>query len=1110
MGKRAKHKRPGGLFVAVCLIASISLALADDHEKVFTFEGAGSNHQLGRSVSGAGDVNGDGYDDVIVGTRIVAPGNSVDAGQAKVYSGEDGSVLLTLDGLKVGDGFGFSVSGAGDVNKDGYDDVIVGAPYFKDPLSGDQVGAAYVFSGVDRKIIHTMEGSDWRFGHSVSGAGDVNKDGYDDFIVGAPYEENNDGVVRVYSGKDKSLLDDVSTGGRCGWSVSGAGDVNKDGWVDYIVGAPRSNGDTTTQTGSAHVISGYDGEILHTVDGLRSYDHLGTSVSGAGDVNADGYDDFIVGAPDEDANGPGSGTAQVFSGKDGKLIRLFEGDTDNQNLGRSVCGVGDVDDDGYDDVMAGAPGTGTGMARVFSGKTWSTLYTWFGDGAGDRFGPSVSCAGDVNGDGVNDLIVGAWRDDNEGTDSGCAFVFASDPLTGTLTIDSGKEFTADTSVTLSLTWDDPITEMRLRAAGGTWSAWSDTAATKSWSLPRLDGDGQKTVQAQFRDDDGVVSEIVEGSIKLDQTEPKGELAIERGLEWTNSPVAHLELNWSDGQGSGVTHVRVRNQDGDWSDWVAVGTYVEWTLPPGDGLKIVHVEFKDAVGNVSDPVSDSISLDQTPPTGELNIEGGAEWVGTPEVTLEFTWEDAGSGVDDVQVRREGDSWDDWASAAATLPWTLATGDGWKTLEARLRDEVGNISETFSDIIGLDETPPDISIEINEGANFTATQVVRVAIEVDDHGGSGPAETRFRHGSTAVYWEDWVPFESVHTWNLTVGDGVKEVDVKVRDIVGNVSELARDSISLDQTPPVIEGFTVNLDRPYILPGERLELHVFAEDNRGGSGVGDCRVSLDDGESWSEWSPVVGSYADIARSDAEGLLPACIMVRDKVENESEVSEPRWIYLVEGEQPYLGAGAKFAGGVCNGLDVDALALDLVGGDILTVQVKGKALTKGVPLDLALDLVRPDGERLLLGRYPKDAKKVSIKGYEIPETGRYLLVVRREPTCDAEEGTYRLKAKVKQAKPNKKGKGEFTGTEILFDAVADSTLKAALKGEGLTPVRVTLVGPEGAVSFEAKGKNGKVAIKPVVLDAGTGTYAIRFDAVVTVSAKWSLKLPKIKGTVEE
>jgi hypothetical protein len=467
------------------------------------------------------------------------------------------------------------------------------------------------------------------------------------------------------------------------------------------------------------------------------------------------------------------------------------------------------------------------------------------------------------------------------------------------------------------------------------------------------------------------------------------------------------------------------------------------------------------------------------------------------------------VTDVRFRNEDEGWGDWVPVAAAGSWSLLAEEGLRTVTAEFRDAAGNVSDPASDMISLDTTPPDLSVLVNDGAGFTGSTRVTVEIEADDGEGSGVAEMRLK-SSVDPQWGGWGLFEESVLWTISPGDGGKGVDVQVRDLVGNVSGTVGDSIILDQTGPSLDSFRINEGRPYVLPTEDLEFEVHARDNLGGSGVEGLKASFDGGSRWSEWYPLVFGYADVGAPDVSGLLSAMIVVRDKVGNESEVSAPTAVYLIEDELPHLGAGAKFAGGMTTALDVDALSLDLVKGDLLSVKIKAKASAKRKSLDLALDLIGPGGERLFLGRHPADARKLSILGYELPVTGRYLLVVRREKASEAERGTYKLKAKVKQAKSNKKGKGEFTGREILFDAVRGSTFKASVKGEGLTPDAVTLVGPEGEVAIERKGKPGRAAIKPVVLDAGTGTYAIRFDAQVTVVCKWSLKLPKIKGTIEE
>ncbi|HLG94083.1 MAG TPA: FlgD immunoglobulin-like domain containing protein [candidate division Zixibacteria bacterium] len=380
---------------------------------------------FGYAVAGAGDVNGDGYDDFIIGNHKASPNGLFEAGSAYVYSGLDRAVIHQVDGDSIGDHFGYSVSGAGDVNGDGTADFIVGAVRAS-PNGIFWAGSVFVFSGADGSRLDRKDGSaplDY-FGSSVAGSGDVNNDGFDDFIIGAtntnPGGLVNAGSVFVYSGADSSLL--YRKNGRSvseffGVSVAGAGDVNGDGYADFIAGAPYADPDTIVQSvnsGAAYVYSGFDGSALFTVKSDSADDYLGFSVSGAGDVNGDGRGDFIVGAPNTDAAGMAdAGWAGIYSGLTGSLLHALPGDSAGDLFGHSVAGAGDVDGDGRDDVMVGAIGAirngfdYAGSARVISGVDGSMFFQIDGSGLLHEMGYAVATAGDVNGDGSPDVIAAA-------------------------------------------------------------------------------------------------------------------------------------------------------------------------------------------------------------------------------------------------------------------------------------------------------------------------------------------------------------------------------------------------------------------------------------------------------------------------------------------------------------------------------------------------------------------------------------------------------------------------------------------------------------------------------------------------------------------------------
>ncbi len=401
------------------------------HEPSYTLFGASWGDQFGKAMAAAGDVNNDGTPDFIVGA---AGGTSsgVHRGSATVYSGVDGAVLHVFVGDAIGDGFGTDVDGGGDVNNDGHDDLIVGSV----KTDGVWIGYARVFSGADGSVLFTKRDGtpNDKYGEAVAIVGDVNADGHDDFAVGAWADSSlvrDNGSVRVYSGASGVILYHFR-GERDDWlgyDISRVGDVNGDGRDDVLAGGPGHVNEWYSQEGAAWLYSGANGGVVHEFDSVYGGSLNGSSVGGAGDVDDDGVPDVIIGAPH-----PGAGRATVYSGADGTEIHSFVGDDPGEAFGRRVDGAGDVNGDGHADLIVGADwdddlgddnAFNNGYARVFSGSDGAVLYTFYGDDGGDRAGWSVCGPGDLNGDGFADFIVGAFGDDDYGSECGSARVFLS-------------------------------------------------------------------------------------------------------------------------------------------------------------------------------------------------------------------------------------------------------------------------------------------------------------------------------------------------------------------------------------------------------------------------------------------------------------------------------------------------------------------------------------------------------------------------------------------------------------------------------------------------------------------------------------------------------------
>ncbi len=431
--------------------ASLELSSLDGSNG-FTITGIDADDMLGRSVSSAGDFNGDGIGDLIVGAYGGDPNGISNAGESYIIFGRNTGfdARFELDSVTGVDGFvingiddtdrsGFDVSGAGDLNNDGIDDIVIGA-YDGDPNGIRDAGESYVVFGkrtgftasLDLALLDGVKGftingleEDDRLGRSVSSAGDINGDGIDDLIIGADFANPNginnagqsyvifgdsngfDSILEVSNldGSNGFTINGINTYDASGKSVSSAGDFNGDGIDDLIIGAFAGDPNDNNDAGESYVVfgrnTGFDASLeLSSLDGTNGFvingvdegDRSGFSVSGAGDFNGDGLGDIIIGANLADPNG-------------------------NNNAGESYLVFGSSSSFGTSFNLADLDGTN---GFVLNGLD-----------AGDYSG-FASGAGDINGDGLDDIIIGADNGDPNGTSSGESYVvFGTRDIIGT-------------------------------------------------------------------------------------------------------------------------------------------------------------------------------------------------------------------------------------------------------------------------------------------------------------------------------------------------------------------------------------------------------------------------------------------------------------------------------------------------------------------------------------------------------------------------------------------------------------------------------------------------------------------------------------------------------
>lgn len=479
----------------------------------YRIAGGDAGDRVGSSIAGAGDVNGDGLDDYIIGAPSAGPNGLQGAGEAFVVFGSavnptslslntlNGTNGFRFGGVTYHDELGHDVKGAGDVNNDGFADLIIGAPG-ADPNDVAEAGVAYVVFGrasfpaaVDPSSLNGANGfrvdgidENDRTGTSVSAAGDVNGDGFDDVIIGAPYAAPGgaDGKGRAYvvfggdtfepsielaslDGDDGFQINGVAAESYAGRIVSAAGDLNGDGYGDVLVTAGTYLAARSLDTGTAFVLFGgslfsakvnlsdLNGTNGFRLEGIAQGDNAGRSAAAAGDVNGDGRDDLIIGAPFAADN---RGEAYVAFGQASFPAALNLNSLDGANGFRLVgaesqgeagmaVGAADLNGDTLADVIVGASAAGAGSSR-FAGKTYVVFgrkvfdeavslgaltadvgLQFDGEVAGDQSGQSIGAAGDLNGDGYDEFLIGAPNaGSGVNTNNGAAYLIQGGPTLG--------------------------------------------------------------------------------------------------------------------------------------------------------------------------------------------------------------------------------------------------------------------------------------------------------------------------------------------------------------------------------------------------------------------------------------------------------------------------------------------------------------------------------------------------------------------------------------------------------------------------------------------------------------------------------------------------------
>jgi hypothetical protein len=374
---------------------------------------------IARSI---GDVDGDRVNDVVASAPTFgAAGQPAGKGRVYVYSGRSGRLLWQFTGDSA-EAVGTGLEGAGDVDQDGVGDVVAGAP---------GSGRAYVLSGKDGRVLHKLQGTVAEgFGTSSASAGDQDGDGHADIVIGAPASNANgqgSGSAYVYSGKSGALiakLDGERAGDGFGSIVAG---IKTGRATPVLVGAARGG---ESQRGKVYVFHDLRAPARQVINADSTGAALGAMFTSlVGDVDGDKVPDVYATDFSNSARGPSTGRAYVRSGATGAPLFTLTGENAGDGFGIGSADVGDVDKDGRDDLLIGAwqysaAAPSGGKIYLYSGRDGSVLQTITGRIPGETLGFDATGVGDVDGDGVIDFLVTSSWSNVKGFRSGRMYIIS--------------------------------------------------------------------------------------------------------------------------------------------------------------------------------------------------------------------------------------------------------------------------------------------------------------------------------------------------------------------------------------------------------------------------------------------------------------------------------------------------------------------------------------------------------------------------------------------------------------------------------------------------------------------------------------------------------------